>query len=113
MTHSFYVITKPFTGEYHTLSFYGTKIAIHSKGAWAMDTDSDMSSYSIYTTKGKNWKIMEIETGNGIDTAATVKNIIGKIDSCVTFYYRDHVKKKPGMNNCNTALWETLVENEQ
>ena len=75
-----------------------------------MDTDSDMSSYSIFTAGGNNWKILEIETGSGIDTAETVRNVIGKIDSGVTFYYRDHIKKKPGMNNCNTALWETLVK---
>jgi hypothetical protein len=52
----------------------------------------------------------EIMITNGIDTMETVKNIIMKIDSDTTYYYRDHINNKPNMDKCNTALYETIVE---
>jgi hypothetical protein len=108
MTHSYYVITHPSRNEFHTLSYFGTKFAFSSEGAWAMDTDLDMSSYRNYITINNKWDVTEIKTGSGIDTEKTVKNIIKKMDGDVHYYYRDHLRNKPGMDNCNTALWETL-----
>ena len=112
-THSYYVFSKISTGEYHTISYYGTKVAFRSKGAWALDADSDTYSYYSYLSGKNNWDVVNIKVCNGIDTAKTVTNILGKMDSEVTFYYRNHIKKKPGKDNCNTALWETLVERLQ
>jgi hypothetical protein len=110
VSHSYYAITNLNDGEYHTLSFYGTKIAFYSEGAWALDTDSDLSSYISLLKNDNIWDVAEIETSNGIDTEKTVRNIIKKIDSDITYYYRDHIKNRSGVENCNTALWDTLVE---
>jgi hypothetical protein len=109
LSHSYYVITDK-DGQYHTLSFYGTKIAFYSEGAWTMDADSDFSSYQAFI-EGKNaWDVIEIKTENGIDTAKTAANIITKIESNIKYYFRDHINNKPDYDNCNTALQETLVE---
>ncbi|MDR2730637.1 MAG: hypothetical protein LBB81_07055 [Treponema sp.] len=110
LTHSYYVFTEPIAGEYHTLSFYGTKIAFYSKGAWSMDADSDMSSYNSYLDGNNKWDVVQIDVRNGVDTTETVKNILGKMDREIIYYYRNHIKKKPGKDNCNTALWETVAE---
>jgi hypothetical protein len=110
LTHSYYVFTEPFTGEYHTLSFYGTKIAFYSRGAWTMDANSDMASYKNYFDGNNKWDVVQIDIRNGIDTAETVKNILGKMDREIIYYYRNHIKRKPGKDNCNTALWETIAE---
>jgi hypothetical protein len=110
IVHSFYLITDK-TGSYHTLSFYGTKIAFYSEGAWALDADSDVGSYELYLDGPNPWSVKEIKTENRINVQETVKNILKKMDSDITFYYKDHVNNKPNMDNCNTALRETLVEN--
>lgn len=107
ITHSFYVIS--YTHEYHTLSFYGTKIAFYSEGAWIMDSDSDLLSYKLFLDGQNKWDAKEIIIETGIDTERTVRNILSKINSTITFYYRDHINNKAGMDNCNTALMETLV----
>jgi hypothetical protein len=107
MHHSYYVVSIPSRNEYRTLSYFGTEFATYSRGAWAMDTDIDMYSYRSYIAGNRKWDVVEIKTG-GIDTEKTVKNIIEKMDAGVHYYYRDHIKNKPGVDNCNTALWETL-----
>jgi hypothetical protein len=109
LNHSYYTLTDT-DGNFHTLSFYGTKAALYSEGAWAMDTDADMNSYKSYL-EGKNvWDVQEIKTDKGIDTERTVFNILRKINSNVTYYYKDHLSDKPNVDNCNTALQETIVE---
>jgi len=113
MTHSYYVISNPSRGEYRTLSFFGTDFSFYSEGAWAMDTDLDMSSYLSYIGGKNRWDVREIMTPNGIDTEKTVKNIIEIMDSGVKYYFRDHLNNKNGMNNCNTALWDTLERAEE
>jgi len=110
LTHSFYLLTNN-AGEYHTLSFYGTNISFYSEGAWALDTDSDMESYEQYTRGNNRWDVREVFFDNVIDVRMTLMNVIDMIDRGTTFYYRDHIKKKPNMNNCNTALHETVVFN--
>jgi hypothetical protein len=110
LEHSFYVITDQ-NGASHTLSFYGTAIAFISQGTWALDSDSDLGSYNMYLINSNKWDVTKIITDNSINVEATIKNIIKKIDMHVTFYYRDHIDKKPNMNNCNTAVKETIVFN--
>jgi hypothetical protein len=109
--HSFYVITEE-REDYHTLSFSATGKTFFSEGAWAMDTESDIDSYKKYLNGKNEWEVLEIETVNGINTAQTVYNILCKINSNTTYYYKDHIIDKPGMDSCITALQETLVENE-
>jgi hypothetical protein len=110
LTHKFYVITQK-AGDYHTLSFYGTKFAFYSEGAWVMDTDSDLNAYKSYLQGYNNWQIDLMKSGYGVNAAATVQKIIEKIDDKnITYYYKDHLKNKPNVDNCNTALDETLVE---
>jgi hypothetical protein len=105
--HSFYVIADK-NGEYHTLSFYGTKIAFYSEGAWILDGDSDMTAYIMFLNEDNQWDVVVKE--KEIDLLETIGKIIKKIESNVTYYYKDHIKDKTNMDNCNTALYETLVE---
>jgi hypothetical protein len=109
LSHAFYVIIADETG-YHTLSFYGTKIAFYSEGAWILDGGSDFSSYKMFAEGDNKWDVAEIVVENGIDAEQTAKNILKKINSATTYYYKDHIKNKPGVDNCNTALLETLAE---
>jgi hypothetical protein len=107
MVHSYYVITDTFRDNFHTLSFYGTRFAMNCGGVWALDTDSDMASYISYLFGQTNWDINKIDVD--IDTVETAKLILQKMDSDARYYYRSHIKRKQGANNCNTALWETIV----
>ena len=110
--HDFYVITNS-EGEYHTLSFYGTKFTFYSKGAWAFDTDYDYIPYSLYLDGRNEYGISEIWTSDKINFVETLKNILEKINDSIngniTYYLLDHVKNKTNMDNCNTAVLETLV----
>jgi hypothetical protein len=108
LTHSYYLLIHR-NGEYHTLSFYGTKMTFRSEGAWALDADSDKVSYEMYFEGNNRWDVEEIYMGDIIDVRRTLTNIINKIDSSVTYYYKDHVTNKPNVDNCNTALYETIV----
>lgn len=108
LTHSYFLfLTK--NAEYHTLSFYGTKMSFRSEGAWALDTDSDKLSYEMYTEGDNQWDVEELFVDDTIDVRGTVANIIDKIESGVTYYYKDHIKNLPNEDNCNTALHETIV----
>ena len=108
-THSFYVITCD-DEMYITLSFSATGKWATSKGAWAINTDTDVSSYENYLMGENRWYVEEIKTNKGINTLRTITNILGKIESDITYYYRAPVNKDDKMDNCNTALLETLVE---
>jgi hypothetical protein len=112
LTHSYYLITSD-TGEYHTLSFYGTKMAFYSEGAWAYDADSDISSYRMYAAGDNKWDVRQLFQDKTINTRRTIQNIINKIDSNTTYYYKDHITNKSRMDNCNTALSETIVLENQ
>lgn len=113
LTHSFYVIIFNDNGEYHTLSFYGTQIAFRSEGAWAYDAVADISSYRMYLEGDNKWDVRELFPDDTINTRETVRNIIKKIDSDTTYYYKDHIVNKPRMDNCNTALYETIVREKR
>lgn len=107
LTHTYYLIIDKKTDEFYTLSYYGTKVAAYSRGAWMMNSDLDMSSYSSYISGKKSWDVARIDID--IDTLGTTQKIIEKMVSGISYYYRAHIKNKPGVDNCNTALWETLV----
>jgi len=109
LVHSFYAITNN-DGEYHTLSFYGTDFDFYSKGAWILDSDADIASYISYLEGKNDWTVEEIKTDNRINVPETAEKIITKIESSITFYYKDHIRDKTNMDNCNTALKETFVE---
>lgn len=110
-THSFYVLYT--AGEpYQTVSFSATGKGPYSKGAWAVNTTTDSESYSNYVQGNNNWEIAEITPEAGIDTLRTAKNILAKIQSTVSYYYRAKVNNNDARDNCNTALWETLVTKE-
>jgi hypothetical protein len=110
-THSFYVIYTA-DGNYHTLNFSATGKWATSQGAWAMDTEADITSYIDYTAGKNRWEIEEMATRNGINTLSTVKNILIKIRGNSIFYFRSKVNVNNKTDNCNTALRETLAENE-
>jgi hypothetical protein len=109
-THSFYVLYAP-DKTYHTLSFSATSKWATSKGAWDMDTASDTASYIDYLKGNNRWEVEEIITNNGINTLLTSRNILSKIRSNTTYYFRSRVNKNDYHDSCNTALLETLVEN--
>jgi hypothetical protein len=110
-THSFYVIYSA-DETYHTLSFSATGKWTTSTGAWAMDTDSDITSYIDYLNENNRWEVREIITNNGINTLLTIRNVLEKTQKDITYYFRSSIYKNDNYDNCNTALLETLVENE-
>jgi hypothetical protein len=112
LSHDYYVIYE-FNDTPHTLSFYGSRIEFRSEGMWVLDSDSDFGSFTSFLNGENNWNVEETTPANGIDVGETVFNIIKKIDSNVTYYYRDHIKDKPNVDNCITALRETRVENDR
>ena len=109
MHHSFYVIKALSSGEYNTLGFFGTNFSFYSQGVWILNSNSDISAYKEYLCRGHNWDIAVIETSDCIDTEETTKKLIAKIKNRVSYYYKDHLDDKPGVDNCNTAIMETLV----
>jgi hypothetical protein len=109
MTHSFYVIIDN-DGNYYTLSFAGTKKTFKSQGAWVINSDTDIGSYELFIHGDNIWEVEEIKAPNGIDTKNTVDNVLLKIESGTTYYYKSHISKNPDQDNCNTALEWTLVE---
>jgi hypothetical protein len=73
-THSFYVIMRE--GEkYQTLSFSATGKWATSEGAWAINTNTDISSYEDYLFGENKWKVEEIETKKGINTLETITSV--------------------------------------
>jgi hypothetical protein len=108
-THMFYVISAA-DGEYHTLSFSATGKWAVSQGAWAMDTESDLASYRDYLDGTNRWEVEEIKTETGINTLLTLKNVLSKLRSGTTYYFRAKAHKNNSHDNCKTAVLETLVE---
>ena len=108
--HSFYIISGS-AMSFFTLSFTGTKKRMKSEGAWAINTESDMKSYISFKHGINEWEVQEISLDNGINTEMTIKNILYRIDNNFNYYYNDQKNNMEGMENCNTALQNTLVEN--
>ena len=108
--HSFYIITSDET-VFFTLSFSGTKKRIKSEGVWAINTEPDKKSYNSFKYGTNEWEVQEIPIKKGINTEMTIKKIIFRIDNNYNYYYNDQKNNMEGMENCNTALQNTLVEN--
>jgi hypothetical protein len=109
-THSFYLIQREGEND-QTLSFSATGKWATSEGAWALNTDTDVSSYRDYLRGDNIWEVAEIETKNGINTRSTLMNVIAKIESDVTYYFNSKKNIDDDIDNCNSALLETLTEN--
>jgi len=109
-THSFFVIYKT-DGTYNTLSYSATGKLATSKGAWAMDTEGDISSYTDYSEGNNRWDVEEYITKNGINTLLTINNVLAKTQSDIKYFFRAKVNKNDKYDNCNTAVLETLSEN--
>jgi RHS repeat-associated protein len=113
-THSFYVITKKTADgktEEHTLSFNGTVKYLFSEGAWALDTTADKDSFKSYDNgKGPNaWDVEEITPRSRVNVTKTAGKIIETIDSNVRYFAGDHITDLKKRDNCNTALYKTMV----
>jgi len=108
-THGFYVIYAV-DNTYHTLSFSATGKLATSKGAWAMDTETDIASYIDYLTGNNIWEVEEVKTDNGINTLLTIENVLLKIRSNTTYYFRAKINKNDTHDNCYSGLFETLTE---
>ena len=113
LTHGYYLFAKPSTGEYHTLSFYGTKFALYSKGVWVIDSDSDVSAYLRYITGKNEWDVAEISVAGGINTMRTARNITKRMNQGMGYYYLNHLRNVSGNDNCNTALLETIAVSQR
>jgi hypothetical protein len=111
-THCFYAL---YTDDetYHTLSFSATGKWATSKGAWAMDTETDIASYADYLAGDNVWEVEEIIINNGINAPLTLKNILSKIQSDTAYYFDAKMHKNDKHDNCRTALFSTIVENEK
>jgi hypothetical protein len=115
--HSFYVVTRDSRQQttddeqFFTLSFSATEKTFYSEGSWVINSETDVSSYNDFRYGSNEWEVREIPIGRGINTERTIKNILYKIDSNVTYYYNDHANDKANKENCNTALQNTLTEN--
>jgi hypothetical protein len=106
--HSFYVITSD-EGQFFTLSFSATKKTFNSEGAWAINTITDITSYTSFIYGINEWEVQKIPIHNEIHTEKTVRNILKKINSSITYYYKDHIHDKMNKENCNTSIQNTLI----
>jgi hypothetical protein len=93
------------------LSFSATAKSFYSEGAWVINSEADVSSYNSFRYGTNEWEVTEIPINRGINTARTIENILHQINSNITYYYKDHVHDKSNMENCTTALQNTLAEN--
>jgi len=109
--HSFYVVSSSETA-FFTLSFAGTKKRFYSEGAWAINTEPDIKSYISYKFGANEWDVQEIRVNRGINTELTIKKVLDRIVNNINYYYNDHKNAKNGVENCNTAVLNTLVEND-
>ena len=78
-----------------------------------MDTESDIESYRDFLYGNNDWEVREIVTDSGINPLLTLENILAKIQSDITYYYRSTLTAPDNRDNCNTALFRTLVENKE
>jgi len=109
--HSFYVITNLSTKEKTTLSFNGTELNTKSKGAWVLNTETDIDSYKDFRFgKSNDYDMKLLRSPNSIDTSEVAGNIINSINSSTQYYLFDHIIDKEGYNNCNTALYSTITK---
>jgi hypothetical protein len=108
--HSFYLVTSDDT-SFFTLSFNPAEKKFKSEGVWAINTGTDMESYVDFQSRTNEWEVREIFVNGGINTEMTVRNILFKMENKINYYFNDHKNDIVGMENCNTALQNTLVWN--
>lgn len=111
MTHNYYLISFS-GGRYHTLSYFGTRFSFHSEGTWVLDAKSDVASYRMYKDGKNKWDLIKLFPEKTIDARQTLRNILDVMGTNITYYYLDHIKDKPNVMNCNTALFSTVALTE-
>ena len=112
LTHSFYLINLP-NGRYCTLSFSGSNFSLYSDGYWVLNKETDLSSYKLFVEENNIWCVKSLFFHYSIDAFHTFQNIISAINIGMNYYYRDHLNNKPNHLNCNTAITETIVINQE
>ena len=112
LTHSFYLINLC-DGRYYTLSFSGTSFSFYSDGYWFLNKENDISSYKLFIEGNNIWDVTNLYSEYEIDAYQTLENVINIIKSGANYYYLDHYRKKQNYLNCNTAVTETIVINQE
>ena len=108
-THSLYVITDKTTGEQSTLSFNGlTPIGFLSKGAWGLDTETDVKGFESYIDGENKFEMQLYKNKNQIDVNKTASNIVKSINSDISYMALDHMWNWDKWENCNTGLYNTI-----
>ena len=105
LTHSLYVIRNISIPEEMTLSYNGTETAPFSEGAWILNTDMDIDSYYSYSRGNNSYDMRLLVSSEYIDTEQTAR----KIKSDIAYFFLDHKINLKEHENCNTALFGTLV----
>ncbi len=108
LIHSLYLITNNETKTTYTLSYNGTKKWLKSEGAWGLNTETDIKSYRELKDGKNSYSMTKLFNGYPIDTEKTAGNIIDSINSSTTYYAMDHRNDLSNMENCNTALYNTV-----
>ena len=98
-----------YTNSISTLSYNGTVLLPFSKGAWGLNTETDVSSYESFKDGSNDYDMRLIYSANKINPEMTAKNIIQSIDSRTTYFMIDHLCDIIGKENCNTAFFNTIV----
>lgn len=109
LIHSLYLITNTETQTTFTLSYNGTKTtSLKSEGAWGLNTETDIKSYRELKDGNNSYSMTKLFNRYPINTEKTARNIIDSINSSTTYYAIDHIKDLPNIENCNTALYNTV-----
>ena len=109
LTHSLYVIKNTVSPEEMTLSYNGTETAPFSEGAWILNTDMDIDSYYNYSRGNNSYDMRLLVSSEYIDTEQTARKIKESIKSDIAYFFLDHKINLKEHENCNTALFGTLV----
>ena len=109
LTHNLYVIRNISIPEEMTLSYNGTETAPFSEGAWILNTDMDIDSYYSYSRGNNSYDMRLLVSSEYIDTEQTARKIKESIKSDIAYFFLDHKINLKEHENCNTALFSTLV----
>ena len=104
-----YVIKNTVSPEEMTLSYNGTETAPFSEGAWILNTDMDIDSYYNYSRGNNSYDMRLLVSSEYIDTEQTARKIKESIKSDIAYFFLDHKINLKEHENCNTALFGTLV----
>lgn len=109
LIHSLYVIRNISIPEEMTLSYNGTETAPFSEGAWILNTDMDIDSYYSYSRGNNSYDMRLLVSSEYIDTEQTARKIKESIKSDIAYFFLDYKINLKEHENCNTALFGTLV----